>query len=114
MKVHGKRRSGKTRKGNKDLKAILVECAQVAKKNKDTFFYAQYQRLVVKRGKNRAKVAVAHSMLIAIYYMLKENKKYQDLGADFYNKFNKEKKANAYMKKIKELGYDVQIVAQVS
>lgn len=114
MKVHGKRRSGKTRNGNKTLKAILVECAQVAKKNPNTFFHAQYQRLVVKRGKNRAKVAVAHSMLIAIYYMLKENKEYQDLGADFYNKFNKEKKANAYIKKIKELGYDVQIVAQVS
>lgn len=109
----GKRRSGKTRKGNKILKAILVECAQVAKKNKNTFFHAQYQRLVVKKGKNRAKVAVAHSMLIAIYYMLKENRNYTELGSDFYNKFNKEKKANAYMKKIKELGYDVQLIAQV-
>ena len=114
MKVHGKRRSGKTRKGNNILKAILVECAQVAKKNQNTFFHAQYQRLVVKRGKNRAKVAVAHSMLIAIYYMLKENKEYAELGSDFYNKFNKEKKANAYLKKIKELGYEVQIIAQVS
>jgi len=112
--VHGKRRSGKTRNGNKTLKAILVECAQVAKKNQNTFFHAQYQRLVVKRGKNRAKVAVAHSMLIAIYYMLKENKEYSELGSDFYNKFNKEKKANSYIKKIRELGYDVQIVAQVS
>ena len=110
----GKRRSGKTRKGNKILKAIMVECAQVAKKNKNTFFYAQYQRLVVKRGKNRAKVAIAHSMLIAIYYMIKEDKEYIDLGADFYNKFNKEKKANSYMKKLKELGYDVQITAQAS
>lgn len=114
MKVLGKRRSGKTRSGNKSLKAILVECAQVAKKNQNTFFYAQYQRLVVKRGKNRAKVAVAHSILIAIYYMLKENKEYTELGSDFYNKFNKEKKANAYMKKLRELGYDVQINAQAS
>lgn len=112
--MRGKRRSGKTRKGNSTLKAILVECAQVAKKNQNTFFYAQYQRLVVKKGKNRAKVAVAHSMLIAIYYMLKENKEYTELGSDFYNKFNKEKKANAYLKKLKELGYDVQIAAQVS
>ena len=62
----------------------------------------------------RATLAVAHSILIAIYYMIKEDKEYQDLGADFYNKFNKEKKANAYMKKLKELGYDVQLVAQVS
>lgn len=110
----GKRRSGKTRKGNKILKAIMVECAQVAKRNKNTFFYAQYQRLVVKRGKNRAKVAVAHSMLIAIYYMIKEDREFKELGADFYNKFNKEKKANSYMKKLKELGYDVQINVQAS
>ena len=110
----GKRRSGKTRKGNKILKSTLVECAQAAVRRKDTFFYAQYQRIAMRRGKKRATLSVAHSILIAIYYMIKEDKEYQDLGADFYNKFNKEKKANAYMKKLKELGYDVQLVAQVS
>lgn len=110
----GKRRSGKTRKGNQTLKVILTQCAQAAVKRKDTFFYAQYQRIAMRRGKKRAILAVGHTMLIAIYYMIKENKEYEDLGADFYNKFNKEKKANAYIKKIKELGYDVQIIAQVS
>ena len=110
----GKRRSGKTRKGNKILKSTLVECAQSAVRRKDTFFYAQYQRIAMRRGKKRATLAVAHSILIAIYYMIKEDKEYQDLGADFYNKFNKEKKANAYKKKLKKLGYDVQLVAQVS
>ena len=96
------------------MKSTLVECAQSAVRRKDTFFYAQYQRIAMRRGKKRATLAVAHSILIAIYYMIKEDKEYQDLGADFYNKFNKEKKANAYMKKLKELGYDVQLVAQVS
>lgn len=110
----GKRRSGKTRKGNKTLKSILVECAGSAAKNKNSFFHSQYERIAIRRGKKRAKLAVAHSMLIAIYYMIKEDKEYQDLGADFYNKFNKEKKANSYMKKLKELGYDVQITAQAS
>ena len=98
----GKRRSGKTRKGNKILKSTLVECAQSAVRRKDTFFYAQYQRISMRRGKKRAILAVAHSILISIYYMIKEDKEYEDLGADFYNKFNKEKKANAYMKKLKE------------
>ena len=110
----GKRRSGKTRSGNKILKSILVECAQSAVRNKNSFFNAQYQRISTRRGKKRAIVAVAHSILIAIYYMIKEDKEYKDLGTDFYNKFNKEKKANSYIKKIKELGYDVQIVAQVN
>ena len=109
----GKRRSGKTRKGNKILKSALVECAQSAVQHKSSFFYAQYQRISMRRRKKRALLAVAHTMLIAIYYMIKEDKEYIDLGADFYNKFNKEKKANAYMKKLKELGYDVQI-AQAS
>ena len=107
----GKRRSGKTRKGNKTLKSILVECAGSATKNRNSFFHSQYERIAIRRGKKRAKLAVAHSMLIAIYYMIKEDKEYQDLGSDFYNKFNKEKKANSYIKKLKELGYNVQLVA---
>ena len=111
----GKRRSGKSRKGNKILKSTLVECAQSAVKHKDSFFYAQYQRISMRRGKKRALLAVAHTMLIAIYYMIKEDKEFVNLGSDFYNKFNKEKKANAYIKKLKELGYDVQLdIAQVS
>ena len=111
----GKRRSGKTRKGNKTLKVILTQCAQAAVKRKDTFFYAQYQRISMRRGKKRAILAVAHSILIAIYYMIKEDKEFINLSSDFYNKFNKEKKANAYIKKLKELGYDVQLdIAQVS
>ena len=110
----GKRRNGRTRKGNKILKSTLVECAQSAVRKKDSFLYAQYQRISMRKGKKRAIVAVAHTMLIAIYHMINENKEYQDLGSDFYNKFNKEKKANAYIKKLKELGYDVQLNAQVS
>lgn len=105
----GKRRSGKTRNGDKILKSTLVECAQSAVQKKDTFYYAQYQRLVMKRGKKRAIVAVAHTMLIGIYWMLKEDKEYVDLGADYYNQFNKEKKVNAYIKKIESLGFDVEI-----
>ena len=66
----GKRKSGKTPKGDKYLKSTLIQCAKAAKSNTDSFFHAQYQRLVVRRGANRATVAVAHSMLIAIYYML--------------------------------------------
>ena len=110
----GKRRNGRTRKGNKILKSTIVECAQSAIRKKDSFLYAQYQRISMRKGKKRAIVAVAHTMLIAIYHMINENKEYKDLGSDFYNKFNKEKKANAYLKKLKELGYEVQLCAQAS
>jgi len=63
----GKRKSGRTTAGNATLKSTIVQCAVVAVKNKNSYFYAQYQRLVVRRGKNRAIVAVAHSMMIAIW-----------------------------------------------
>lgn len=102
----GKRRSGKTRKGNKILKSTLAQCAKAASKNKDSFFYAQYQRITIRRGKNRATLAVAHSMLIAIYHMLNENLEFSDLGSSFYNQFNTEKKINSYLKKLKELGWE--------
>ena len=105
----GKRRSGKTRKGNEMLKRTLVQCANASKRHKDTFYYAQYQRLTVRRGKKRATVAVAHSILISIYYMLKYDKQYHELGAQFYNQFNTEKKINSYIKKLHELGVEVHL-----
>lgn len=109
MKVQEKEEVEKLENGNKTLKSILVQCAKSAVKNKDSFYYAQYQRLMVRKGKNRATVAVAHSMLISIYYMLKNNLEYNDLGSDFYNQFNTQKKANSYIKKLEQLGYTVKV-----
>lgn len=100
-----KRKSGKTRKGNKLLRSTLVVCAHAAAKVKTSYFHAQYKRITAHRGKKRAAVAVAHSMLIAIYHMLKEGVAFEDLGADYYNQFNTERKINAYLKKLKALGW---------
>lgn len=101
----GKRRSGKTTKGNKLLKTTLVVCAHSAVKVKSSYFYAQFQRISARRGKKRAYVAVAHSMLIAIYHILKDNIPFVDLGSEYYNQFNKERKINVYLKKLKALGW---------
>lgn len=105
----GKRKSGKTTKGNKYLKSTLIQCAKAAIKNKDSFFHAQYQRLVVRRGANRATVAVAHSMLIAIYHILKDEVPFKDLSSDYYTKFNTEAKARYYIKKLQDLGVSVSV-----
>ncbi len=102
----GKRRSGKTRKGNKILKSTLARAAKGACKDKESFYYAQCQRLTVRKGKNKATMAVAHSMLISIYHILKDDVEYIDLGANFYNQFNTEKKIKSYLKKLDELGWD--------
>ena len=101
-----KRKSGKTRKGNALLRSTLVVCAHSAVKSKQSYFFAQFQRISAHRGKKRAYVAVAHSMLIAIYHILKDGVPFHDLGADYYNQFNKERKINAYLKKLKALGWE--------
>ena len=106
-----KRKSGKTRKGNALLSSTLVTCAHSAVKNKQSYFYAQFMRISAHRGKKRAYVAVAHSMLIAIYHILKDGVAFKDLGGDYYNQFNKERKIKAYLKKLKALGWEAPVVA---
>ena len=97
----GKRYSGKTAKGN----PTLIQCAKAAIKKTDSFLSAQYQRLVVRRGKHRATVAVAHTILIAIYHMLKDGRLFIDLGAEYYNQFNRERKIKSYLAKLKKLDW---------
>lgn len=106
-----KRNHAKSRKGNVTLKTTLIQSAKTAKAKKGSFFKAQFDRLAVKRGKNRAVVAVAHSMLIAIYNMLAFDVPFHDLGEDYYNHFNTEKKINHYLKKLKNLGWQPPIPA---
>lgn len=106
----GKRRSGRTNKGNALLRTTLVQSAQSASMSKDTFFAAQYDRLSIRRGANRAKVAVAHSMLIAIWHMLSFNEPFKDLGSDYYNKFNREQKIKALVHKLENLGANFALV----
>ena len=108
-----KRKSGKTRKGNALLRSTLVVCAHSAVKNKKSYFFAQFQRISAHRGKKRAYVAVAHSMVIAIYHILKDGVPFRDLGSDYYNQFNKERKINAYLKKLKALGWEAPVAMTV-
>ncbi len=102
----GKRKSGKLRKGNALLRSTLVVCAHSAVKCKNSYFHAQFKRISAHRGGKRAYVAVAHSILIAIYHILKDGIAFKDLGADYYNQFNKERKINSFLKKLKALGWE--------
>lgn len=100
-------------KGNAMLKTTLVQCAKQASRNSKSFLKAQYDRLVVRRGANRATVAVAHSMIIAIYHILKYNEPFKDLGVDYYQQFNTEKKISSYLRKLSDLGWQPPISAVV-
>jgi transposase len=105
----GKHRSGKTRHGSKWLRSILVEIAWAASRTKGTYFSSQYKRLASRRGKKRALVAVAHSILVIIYHVMKEKAPYQELGEDFFEKLNSTRLTHYYQRNLEKLGYEVTV-----
>lgn len=107
----GKRKSGRTRKGNKSLKTTLTEAARAAAHTKDTYLSAQYQRIASRRGANRAAVAVGHSILVRAYHILKTGKPYQELGANYFDQRRKNAIVNNMIKRLNSLGFKVTIEA---
>ncbi len=107
----GKRKSGRTTHGNRWLRAALVQSAWAATRKKDSYFQAQYRRLAARRGKKRAILAVAHSLLVVIYHMLKNGSTYQDLGGDYFDKINAKRLLPYFVSRIKDLGYQVTLQA---
>jgi transposase len=79
----GKRQKRRITPGNRWLKRTLVQAAWAASHTKNSYLASQYRRLVARRGKKRALIAVGHSILVILYYLLKEGTQYADLGADF-------------------------------
>ncbi|MGV2828536.1 IS110 family transposase, partial [Myxosarcina sp. GI1(2024)] len=88
----GKRLSEKTRQGNRTLRSGLVQSAHVVSRSRN-YLAAQYRRIAARRGKKRALVAVAHSILIIAYHIIRRREPYQDLGADYFDKQRPEKNA---------------------
>ena len=84
----GKRYSGKTKKGNQSLRVALIQAANAASRMNATYLSAQYHRLAARRGRKRAIVALAHSILVGAYHMIKKSIPYHDLGSDYFEKQN--------------------------
>ena len=103
----GKRRSGSTGKGNRWLRSCLVEAAQNVIRNPQSYYAAQYHRLSLRRGKPRAKVAVAHSLLTAIYHMLRDGTVHQDLGAGYFEQRQRKDVAHRAVRQLERLGFKV-------
>ena len=105
----GKKMSAKIRKGNKTLKTTLVECACSAIRDKDSFFYARYKKISARRGGKRAIVAIAHSMLLAIYAMLRKKESFRDLGSNYFYEKDKDKILNRNIRSLQNLGFYVSL-----
>jgi transposase len=103
----GKRMSGKTRQGNRFLRTVLVQAAHAAARTKSTYLSAQYRRLATRRGKKRAMMAVAHSMLVMAYYMIQRQEPYCEAGGDFFDRLQPEDTARRLVKRLEHLGYHV-------
>ncbi len=103
----GKRRSGRTTKGDRWLKRILVQAAWAASHTKGTYLAAQYRRLCKRRGCKRALVAVGHTLLVIIYHMLKRGTTYAELGADFLDRLEPERLTRQLVKRLEALGHKV-------
>ena len=101
----GKRRSNRVRKGAVWLKTTLVQCAWAAVKKKDSYLQAQFFRIRARRGQKKAILAVAASMLTAIYHMLKDGTMYQDLGRNYFDRRSTEKQKKNLIKRLADLGY---------
>ena len=85
----GKIKRSAIKPGNRWLRRGLIESARAASHKKDSYFKAQYSRLAARRGKNRAAVAVAHSLLVVIYELLSHpESKFQDLGANYFDQLD--------------------------
>jgi transposase len=105
----GKRKSTRLRKGAPWLKPVLVQAAWAASKKKDSYLRAQFHRLKARRGPKRAVVAVAASMLVAAFHMLRDGTTYQDLGAAHFDRAAKEKVTRRLVHRLSELGYAVEL-----
>jgi transposase len=107
----GKRKTGKTPDANRHLDSVLTEIAHAAVRTKKSYFKGQYHHVASRRGKKRAIGAVKHSILVTVYYMLRDNKPYKDLGVDYFDKLNPQQRIRYHVRKLKELGQGVELSA---
>lgn len=103
----GKRQKRRITPGNRWLKRTLVQAAWAASHTKNSYLASQYRRLVGRRGKKRALIAVGHSILVILYYLLKDGAQYVDLGADFFDRLEPQRLTRYYVKRLEVLGHKV-------
>ena len=98
----GKRKSGKTRKGNAIIRYILCECANVARNTKSSLA-AKYRSLKIRKSHKKCIVAIAYKLIRIIYFMLSRREPYRDLGGD-YEAMSAQKNAPRWIKALIKIG----------
>lgn len=110
----GKRLSGKPTGGDTWLKGILGEVAWAIARSRGNYLSAQYHRIARRRGKLKAAMAVAHSVVVIAYHLLKDKQPYRDLGVDYFDKLDIERIRRHHVNRLTALGYDVALTAKTA
>ena len=110
----GRNRSAKTSKANRYLKSTLVEAAQAVGHKHDTQLAAQFHRLAARRGKKRAAVAVARSILVIAYHIIRRGTVYEVLGANYYDERKTDAIQQHLVKRLEHLGFKVTLQPQAA
>lgn len=105
----GKRKSGRTRNGNRWLRRTLCQAAWAVTRKKNCYLSAQFQRVSARRGIKRAVMAVAHTMLVIAYHMLKTGQTYHELGGDYLDQIHKDQLQKHFVKRLEKLGLKVSV-----
>jgi transposase len=108
----GKRLNSRTRKGSPWLRRVLVQTAWAASHAKDTYLRSQFHRLAARRGKKRALVAVAHTILVIAWHLLKRCCRYQDLGGAYFERLYQETLQRSLVRRLERMGHRVILVQQ--
>lgn len=110
----GKNRSAKTRKGSRWLRQTLVQAAWAASHTKETYLSAQYRRLASRRGRKKALIALAHTMLGVVYHLLKQDTCYAELGGDYFERRDNDRLTRQLVDRLQRLGHKVTLEPQVA
>jgi len=105
----GKRRSGKTRKGNTYLRSTLIQAGLGAMRTKGSALQARYYRVKRHRGHKKAVVAVGHQILEIAYYIMRDGVTYEELGADYFDRRHRERAVHRHVRQLEALGFHVTI-----
>ena len=105
----GKRSCGTPTRGNSALKTMLCQAAHAASHTKKGYLRDKFYRLKARRGHNRALMAIAHRLLVAAYYMLRDSVPFKDLGEDYLDNRDKSRLVSNLLARLRSLGIDATV-----
>jgi transposase len=110
----GKRLQAGTTPGNRWLRGMLGEIVWSISRTHDNYLSAQFHRLMRRRGKYKAVIAVAHSVMVIVYHLLSRKQPYTDLGADYFERLDRERVERQYVQRLEQLGYRVTLTPAIA